>query len=224
MSDRMRCVIDIDTWVHERNTTVHRYNNKHTHNPHTTLPQRTIDQPQITCLLLLLLLKVADLSTAFLMLLTFCTISLATFGFSASKSYLFVPPSLCTTSLKDEEFLADCWQATTDLMWYEDVRPVSNIPVARLADGIICWSRVCDLRSNEDGNDTYVEVSAIDRQNSLVSSHKHGQLPGDNIFLGYTNEVRTLCDAQDTTFAPCKHPCNPSQKKRFVPQEFRTSS
>jgi len=72
---------------------------------------------QTTCLLLLLLLKVPDLSTAFLMPLTFWTISLATLGFSASKSYLFVPPSLCTTSLKDEDDLADCWQATTQRIW-----------------------------------------------------------------------------------------------------------
>jgi len=127
----------MDTWVHERNTIVHRYQKKHTQNTCTPPQWRPLDQPQITCLLLLLLLKVADLSTAFLMLLTFCTISLAILGFSASKSYLFVPPSLCTTSLKDEEDLADCWQATTDLMWYEDVRPVSNMPVARLADGMI---------------------------------------------------------------------------------------
>ena len=62
----------------------------------------------MTCLLLLLLLKVPVLSTAFLILFTFCTISLAIFGFSASKSYLFVPPSLCTMSLKAEEDLADC--------------------------------------------------------------------------------------------------------------------
>ena len=179
---------------------------------------------QITCLLLLLLLKVPDRSTAVLMLLTFCTISLATFGLSASKSYLFVPPSLCTTSLKVEEDLADCWQATTDLMWYEEVRPVSNMPVARLADGMICWLRVnvgglrlC-LRM---GKSTHVEVSSVDCQNPLVSPHKHGQLPSDNVFLGGWLRSKPSMMHQ-TSIAPCKHPCNPSRS--FVLQEFRTSS
>ena len=182
---------------------------------------------QITCLLLLLLLKVPDLSTAVLMLLTFCTISFAIFGFSASKSYLFVPPSLCTTSLKVEEHLADCWQATTDLMWYEEVRPFSNIPVARLADGMIYRLEyggvsVGGLRlCARIGRGTYVEVSPVDCQNPLMSPHEHRQLPGDNVFLGRRLRSKLLAMHQ-TSIAPCKHPCNLSQS--FVLQEFRTSS
>jgi len=181
----MHCGGSMDTWAaRTENTTeprVHQDQKENTHS-HTTIPLQP--SAQITCLLLLLLLNVPDLSTAFLILLTFCTISLATFGLSASKSYLFVPPSLWTTSLKDEEDLADCWQATTERMWYEEVRPFSNIPVARLADGMICVVVFCECGMFEfERRCTYVEVNPVDRQNPLVSSHKHGQLPGDNVFL-----------------------------------------
>lgn len=88
----------------------HTYDPQHPSSLQCSIPRSfTVSkQDQMTCLLLLLLLKVPVLSTAFLMLFTFCTISLAIFGFSASKSYLFVPPSLCTMSLKAEEDLADC--------------------------------------------------------------------------------------------------------------------
>jgi len=59
----------------------------------------------------------------------------ATFGLSASKSYLLFPPSRQTTSLKLDEAFADCVHAMTERMWYDDVFMLSRKP--RIEEGII---------------------------------------------------------------------------------------
>ena len=64
--------------------------------------------------------------------------ALASLALSASNSYRLFPPTRCTTMRRAEDDLPD-WHETTELIWYDDVLPLSKTALAPLfVVGMIC--------------------------------------------------------------------------------------
>lgn len=57
--------------------------------------------------------------------------ALASLALSASNSYRLFPPTRCTTMRRAEDDLPD-WHETTELIWYDDVLPLSKTALAPL--------------------------------------------------------------------------------------------
>ena len=108
----------------------------------------------------------------------------ASFELSASKSYrLLRRLSCCTTSLKMDEDLVDCWHATMLLILKDVVFPLSKTARALLAEGMIWVVMSYQKEIRQEKYETNVDIGTVDGQASLLPSYQHRHLAVYGVFL-----------------------------------------
>ena len=115
--------------------------------------------------------------------------ALASLALSASNSYRLFPPTRWTTMRRAEDDLPD-WHETTELIWYDDVLPLSKTALAPLFVVGMIYTYTRTKRSERpnsweenDVNETHVDIWPVDRECAFVLPDNHRHLSVNGVFL-----------------------------------------